>query len=352
MPDDEAQADDARTGPGPDGPTDDAPTPHDAHPRGDAAIAPDSGIQQEATEITAGDLRATFALFLLFVINIVLAILFTQPFAQAELQAFEDPDDVGNSLWYILLLLAFTALILYLAKKGHKWVIQLVILGAVGGTIAYVVGPLAMLHPAISPDMGWGIGIGLAAVGTVALWKHPEWYVIDSVGVVVAAGAAAIFGISLNVVPVVVFLVALAVYDAIAVYKTRHMLALADSVMELRLPVLLVVPKHLRYSFRAEVTQFKEASEENKEEREAMFMGLGDLVMPTVLVVSALHFAQPGWGTLPATGAAVGTLAGFMVLMAFVLRGNPQAGLPLLNGGAILGFLLGVFVTTGSFVFW
>lgn len=315
-----------------------------------AADAPSGPSEPEP--VTSRDLGATYALFLIFVLNIILAVWFAKPFESAGLQAFEDPDDVGNSLWYIVLLLAFTAFILYMAKKGYKWVIQAVILAAVGGTIAYVVGPLLMLHPAISPDLGWGIGIGAAVVGTFALWKHPEWYVIDSVGVVVAAGAAAIFGISLSVVPVVVFLVLLAIYDAIAVYKTRHMLSLADSVMELRLPVLLVVPKHWGYSFLEEVTEFKEAGEENKEEREAMFMGLGDLVMPTVLVVSALHWAQPGWGTLPATGAAIGTLVGFMTLMTFVLRGNPQAGLPLLNGGAITGFLIGVFVTTGSFVFW
>ena len=83
-----------------------------------------------------------------------------------------------------------------------------------------------------------------------------------------------------------------------------------------------------------------------------MFMGLGDLVMPTILVISAPQFAAPAWGVLPALGAAVGTLVGFAVLMGFVLKGNPQAGLPLLNGGAIVGFLAGVFKATGSIRFW
>ncbi len=54
----------------------------------------------------------------------------------------------------------------------------------------------------------------------------------------------------------------------------------------------------------------------------------------------------------PAAGAALGTLAGFLALMFFVLRGNPQAGLPLLNGGAVAGFLVGLYVATGSFQFW
>jgi presenilin-like A22 family membrane protease len=76
-----------------------------------------------------------------------------------------------------------------------------------------------------------------------------------------------------------------------------------------------------------------------------------------MLVVSALRFLKDPevpislgqlLTNLPALGAALGTLAGFGVLMTFVLRGNPQAGLPLLNGGAITGFLLGLYWMEGN----
>ena len=39
---------------------------------------------------------------------------------------------------------------------------------------------------------------------------------------------------------------------------------------------------------------------------------------------------------------------GFVVLMRYVLKGNPQAGLPLLNGGALLGFLLSSLLVYGT----
>lgn len=299
------------------------------------------------------DYRAVAGMLLAFVTTMLLAVLFAQPFIAANLQAFEDPDNVGNTVWYILLLLAFTAFILWVAKKGKKWVIQAVILFAVGSTVAYVVGPMLM-HFGTAPLAAWGIGIAVGGGSVLWLYMNPEWYVVDLVGVLVAAGAAAIFGISLGLVPVVVLLVALAVYDAIAVYKTKHMLSLADSVIELRLPVLLVIPKTRGYSFLREAARFKEASADDKEDREAFFLGLGDLVMPTILVISALVFGAPAApdAIQPVLGAAVGTLAGFAVLMAFVLKGNPQAGLPLLNGGSIVGFLAGVFAATGSLVFW
>jgi presenilin-like A22 family membrane protease len=47
----------------------------------------------------------------------------------------------------------------------------------------------------------------------------------------------------------------------------------------------------------------------------------------------------------------VGILAGFSVLMQFVLKGNPQAGLPLLNTGAILGFVVSYILVYQDFTF-
>ena len=44
----------------------------------------------------------------------------------------------------------------------------------------------------------------------------------------------------------------------------------------------------------------------------------------------------------------VGSLVGYFILMIFVMSGRPQAGLPLLNGGAILGYLIGAFLFVGD----
>lgn len=325
-----------------------APAPS---PDGPVAATAD-GSDQAPLPVTWAEYRAAAILAGLFVLTQLLAIVFAEPFFVAGLQAFEDPEDVGNSLWYIVAILVFTAIILAIAKWGKKWLIRGIILGAVGLTVAYV------FEPVLSVTLGWAplpaliTAVALAVASVVALYKHPEWYVIDTVGILVAAGTATIFGISLGIVPVIVLLAGLAVYDAIAVYRTKHMLSLADTVIELRLPVLLVIPKVARYRFRQEQAKVKEAGPDTKGEREAMFMGLGDLVMPTILVVSALQFSQPGWQGFPALGAAIGTLVGYAVLMGYVLQGRPQAGLPLLNGGAIVGFLAGLWFATGSFVFW
>jgi presenilin-like A22 family membrane protease len=323
-------------------------------PTGVQAPAPNAEAPHPEADlpVTWAEYRGAAILSFALVATMLLAVVFAKPFLAAGLQAFEDPEDTGNVVYYVVAILAFTGIILAIAKWGKKWLIRGIILGAVGLTVGYVVEPVLYI------TLGWSLAVSVglafvAAVGSIAaLYFHPEWYVIDIVGLLVAGGTAAIFGISLGIRNVVLLLAALAVYDAIAVYRTKHMLSLADTVIELRLPVLLVIPKVAHYRFREESTRMKEASAGNKGEREAMFMGLGDLVMPTILVVSALQFSAAGWRGLPALGAAVGTLVGYAVLMGYVLKGKPQAGLPLLNGGAIVGFLTGLYTATGSVRFW
>jgi presenilin-like A22 family membrane protease len=189
------------------------------------------------------------------------------------------------------------------------------------------------------------IAVVIAVILGILLFKYPEWYIVDFIGIVVAAGVCAIIGISLAVLPILVLLVILAIYDAISVYKTKHMVDLADKVVDWHLPILLVIPKTWSYSFIKQKGLKKQI--EDGEEREAMFMGLGDIIIPGTLAISAFTFLNPisSWADLTgnfivAIGVLIGTLFGFVALMRYVLKGNPQAGLPLLNSGAIIGYLI------------
>jgi len=268
---------------------------------------------------------------LLMVTVEVLALFLGAPLDAAGIHAFEDPHAPENSLYYLGFILLFTLFILIIIKLNAKWLIQLIILGAVASTICYVLYPL--LYRLTTFEMAVIASITIALAMTIILHLFPEWYVIDLVGIIVGAGAAAIFGISLSILPVILLLLLLAVYDAIAVYRTKHMITLAEGVMDLRLPILFIVPKRRDYSFRRET--FK------KEERDAFFMGLGDAVMPAILVASAYFFT----GSLtPAVTTIIGSLAGFAALMSLVLKGKPQAGLPFLNTGAVIGYVAGALI--------
>lgn len=290
--------------------------------------------------------------FMLLLVQLI-ALALAGPFNEKHIEAFSNPKDPGNVVVWVAIILIFTAFIFLLIKLDKKWIIQAFIFLTVGSTLYFVFIPFFSIGPYIeftiplSPSLTLDLGtvyysIFILSAGlTILLYKYPEWYVVDAVGVIIGAGASTMFGISLEIFPTLLLLVVLAVYDYIAVYRTKHMVALAEGVMDLKLPILLVVPKHWKYSFLTE--KF------DKEKREAFFMGLGDAVMPTLLVVSANFFVKAASFTvpfigsinLPALGAIVGTFVGYAVLMGLVIKGKPQAGLPFLNSGVILGYVAG-----------
>ena len=268
------------------------------------------------------------------------SILLSLPVQAAGITAFEDPTSVANPFIFIAILLVFTGFLLLLIKFDLKKVMSAVIGISIFLTFVYI---FAALVPAVlgTTDLATIVILILSVMAMVLLYKFPEWYVIDSLGILIGAGVASIFGVSLDILPVVILLILLAVYDAISVYKTKHMITLAEGVIDLKTPILFVIPKRRGYSFiRDGIGKLEEGGE-----RAAFIIGMGDLIMPSILVVSANVFLK-GWRlggiiNLPSLGAILGSLAGLGILLSYVASGKPQAGLPPLNGCTILGFLVG-----------
>ncbi len=255
----------------------------------------------------------------LLVLTQVIAVLLAAPFAASGIKAFQDPESIWNTVYFFILIIGFTALILLVLKFGGDKLVQFIMLAAVAVTMYYV---MAVLVP-----YGY-VPIVITIALTVLLYIYPEWYILDATGLVIGGGAAAMFGISLNIIPVILLMILLAIYDAISVYKTKHMVSLAESIVAMRLPILFVLPRKRNFSIV-----------KNSDMGEAFFMGLGDAIIPSMLVVSAfVNYTSAA----PALGAALGTLAGYAVLSRIAGRGKPHAGLPFLNSGAIIGFVIGL----------
>jgi presenilin-like A22 family membrane protease len=286
--------------------------------------------------------RSVVAMALVFVLAQLGAIVMIASVLGEEYAAFENPNDPLIPIMYIILMVAFTFIVLYIIKKHRENIVRLVFLGAVAFTIFYVI----LVTMTLVDDGLISLVVSIALTGgiTYLLVKKPEWYVIDAAGVLVSVGVIGIFGISLEILPVMVLLIVLAIYDAISVYGTKHMVALADGVTQMRLPILLVIPKKLSYSYLTQKSLQQQLDDGS--EREAMFMGLGDIIIPGVLMASAFNFlptdtvAGISGNLLVALGTILGSVIGFAFLMRYVLKGNPQAGLPLLNGGAIAGYAI------------
>ena len=292
--------------------------------------------------------RGVAGAVLLFLLIQLGSLALVQTFFEQGYQAVENPSDPTNSLLYIGAILLATLGFLAAFKYDLDWIVRVVIV-ATSGLLSWYV--FSALLPSV-------VAAGLGAAVAVALWVYPEWYVVDTAGVLMGAGAAGLFGITFGLLPALVLLSVLAVYDAISVYGTEHMLDLADGVMDLRIPAILVIPLSLSYSLLdddPETGDQEDGDEDGQagdseadDERDVFFIGLGDAVIPGVLIASAAFFSPaPKFSVpiielnLPALLALLGTLGGLLVLMRMVMKGRAHAGLPLLNGGAIGGYLLG-----------
>lgn len=280
----------------------------------------------------------------LFIIVDFLGFLVAGPFEAAGAVAFEDPGDPFNLIYFFSIMLIFTGVILLIIKFFKKRILKIIYLGATTILSVYVFYPLIFL---ILPNLTFAFVLSI--IGAIflvfALIKKPEWYIINSIALFTGIGAIAMIGISLTVPIVIVLLFVMAIYDAIAVYRTKHMIDLADSFVNLKLPVMFVIPKNRKYSLLKETQSLKEKLK-NKGERQAYFLGLGDVVFPGLLAISAYHNLATN-NLLMGISVLIGTLIGYSALMTLVVKGKPQPGLPLLNTGAILGYILAGFLVFG-----
>jgi presenilin-like A22 family membrane protease len=275
--------------------------------------------------------RTPMLVMLLFVIVVqVLAIATMPAFSASGNRIFENPESTANPIIYILFIIGFTALLLIAIRLKKGWLVGCFIILSIAATIYFI------LSTFMTPVPGLALTLGLVLL----LRFYPELYVIDAIGILICAGISSLFGISMTTLPALILLIVLALYDAISVYKTKHMVTLAEGVIDIKAPLLFVVPKREGYSFR------KEQILSSDDGRGAFFLGLGDAIIPTVLVISAnwsIHAPVliSGLGlNAPALGAMLGTYIGFAALMT-TSRDKPQAGLPFLNGGTVFGFLAG-----------
>lgn len=266
---------------------------------------------------------APLGMVLLFIATQIIAVVVARPFKEAGFETFENPSDPLNIIYIFFVILVFTALILLIARYRKDVVKYLILLLFFVSALSIFDAFFYFLNTSLSSLLA----LAVALIMLVLLIKHPEWYVVDFFGVFLAGGIAALFAISLSIELILIFLVALAVYDALSVYKTKHMVTLAETLTTSNLPLLLVVPKKASFSYKK--------PHSFGGERDAVYMGLGDLIIPGILIA----FAYLERGLFGFAATLVGALAGYVILMILVARG-PQPGLPYLNGGVIAAYAL------------
>lgn len=308
------------------------------------------------------------AIICIFLLIQVLSLCIAPYYQNTDIKAFEDPTSILNAIYFVIIMIFATVMILLLAKYNKKWIIHGLLIFSIFLTlyIGFDAFLLGLMLESVSSILIHVSSLIMAVVLTVVLFKFKRWYFVNLVGVILAITISVLFGVSLIPIVSMALLVILAIYDYISVYKTKHMITLADDLIDYNLPLLLVIPKKKNFSMdemekinqsqnndyiKSEINNYeiKDASneinknhtdkngvKEIKKDRKALIIGLGDMIIPTIFVVSANVYI----GLIPAIGAIVGGSIGLFLLLNGIGNSKPKAGLPFLNGGVILGFLI------------
>ncbi len=237
-----------------------------------------------------------------------------------------DPNSIQtNPLFLLIPVTLGTILALTLSKmrkaKVYKFLIFIVV-----GMMSFIF--FSFFLPLIGSIMG-------SIILILLLYKYPEWYIVDTAAVILGGTASAWLGITFSshgYWPIIGVLVFLAIYDAISVYISKHMISLAKSGIKMKLPILMVFPRKKGHSYAEEEVNVKERGENPS----FGFLGLGDIIFPSILMVYAAYKMS----YLVSFGVMAGSIIGLTVLLSNLMSDRIHAGLPLINGGAIIGFLL------------
>lgn len=261
---------------------------------------------------------------IIFILSQLVSVFVAIPFKEAGFRVFENPENPTNIFQIFLILLIFTVILLLIAKYKEN-LIRYIILSFFFLTSLTIFQALFYL---INKDLSFLFSLIISISMLILFIKYPEWYVIDFFAIFLAGGISAMFAISIAIPYIILLLIILAIYDAISVHKTKHMVRLAETIVTTNLPLLVIFPRKTKYSYLK--SKFAD--------KEAVYMGLGDIIIPGILISAS--YMEKGLFGFVATLA--GALLGFFILMKLISK-SPQPGLPYLNGGVILAYIIAHF---------
>jgi presenilin-like A22 family membrane protease len=263
--------------------------------------------------------------FLIFTQLIAVAV--APSFLEMGFTAFEDPEASTNVIFLIVLFPLVLIVMVLLLRRNRKRVLNTLLLFAIFLAMTSVI--FVLMSSLAGEAISAIIALSLSATLLYLMTKRKSWLIADICGFVLAVGITAMLGVSLTPMLMAVLLVALSLYDFVSVYMTRHMVSMAEGVIDLSLPVLLIFPDN--------PGQFRLEERGNSGEPSAFFLGLGDIVLPSGYVVSLSVFSDPRIALF----AAIGTIAGVIFLLVATLKTKANAGLPFLCSFAIIFSLIG-----------
>lgn len=272
---------------------------------------------------------------LLFIVSSLFATFLSLLIVDSGIQNPPSSTTSGASyiLFYLIAAVAFSGVVIFLGRKNLGKILRWIFMGVIAYVVFFVWLYLGLF---IAQNEIQYLIIIFAAPSIMVLlmiFKN-EWYTVDAAGFFLVAGVSALWGLIIGVWASVGFLAVFAVYDYIAVYRTKHMVSLAKVAMDDKLPLLFVFPGEKGVRMK----DLKLSQSGQKGDKKVLLLGFGDMVFPAIMVVSSAIYGRADilpFMLFPLIGAVIG-----MIFLLFTRVDKPAPGLPMINAGAISGFIL------------
>jgi presenilin-like A22 family membrane protease len=181
------------------------------------------------------------------------------------------------------------------------------------------------------------VAVAIAVVFGTFWYLVPLVWLHNLVLILAVSSVGAVFGRFITPWTAMAIILALAIYDFLAV-RFRFMLWMADRLSQINaLPALIIPKDYSEWNFN--LKKREKIIEVNPADREYSILGGGDIAFPCLLTAS-VYFAQ---GLAPAAIIAVLGLLGLVsvyAIQAVFLKGKPMPALPPIAAFTLVGLLI------------
>ncbi len=228
------------------------------------------------------------------------------------------------SLWEFVIIFILATAVMFGAFRVYKGDLLFKLMFG----LMIFLGAEVILEPLLSPNyfliFFLAFGLSMLRFAVPRVWSQNLSIIIG------LSGVSASLGLQLSPWSMVIILLVLSAYDFVAVYKTRHMVAMFKELVERGVFLSIVIPED-RKNWLLDMKDVRP-------KLGFLILGTGDVALPLIFAVSALAY---GLGS--SIGVMIGAFLGLVSMHAiFALQKEkaPMPALPPIAVGSIIGFLL------------
>lgn len=215
----------------------------------------------------------------------------------------QQPGDVGNSVIFLLYVI-IVAVVVVLVIRYLRWATFL--FKALELLTIFITSALVFLVFLSFFNIPYPLEISTALGLLLVVLKFLYPSMKNATAIISSSAVGALFGFSFSIVPTLMFITLISLYDFISVFITRHMVYMAKEMSKM----------DLSFSVASREKKYVREKGKRKEEEFSVELGSGDIAIPLMLAVSAYS----SFTLVDSLAVILGSTIGLVIVLYYVTR--------------------------------